>query len=604
MDDRRRKALTRQVARLDRRIDALKRRSTRLSWARLWTFLATPALAFVVAIADLRLGAALLVAGLALFALVVLLHRRTDGAVRRCSLWRDDKQAQLARQALEWDALPPPLDDPPQPNHPFEFDLDITGPRSLHHVLDTPATRDGSRRLRDWLLTTTPQPDVISTRRDRVRELITRPLFVGKLGLAGRLAGRGQTRWESAALHQWLAEPIPTDRLGLAVILLALLACFTLPLALANAAGLLPPYWVIPFLLYFALSVSRLPTFFGVFEEATLLQDSLRPLQSVFAELERQRYAGSALAALCAPFRGDVRPSRLLRRVGFVVSASSIQRNVLLWLLLNAAVPWDLFFAYQLRIARRRLRDDLPQWLDVWFELEALSALATFAYLNPAYPFPTLAAQPLRFQAHGIGHPLIAHDRRVTNDFTLIGLGQVALITGSNMSGKSTFLRTVGVNMVLAYAGSVVTAQSLSLPYCRLYTAVRINDSLAEGISYFYAEVRRLKALLDALRQPDALPLFFLIDEIFRGTNNRERLIGSRAYIQALVGAGNGMGVVSTHDLELTSLAGEHVHNYHFADRVEDQRMAFDYRLQSGPSVTTNALRIMAMEGLPVPPDE
>lgn len=601
----RRAALNRKVARLDHQLSALRQRSSRLSWARLWSFLATPALAFVAASVDLTLGTLALVLGIAVFSAVVLLHRRTERAISRFTRWRQRAQTLLARQSLDWDGLPPPLADAPEPGHPFEFDVDITGPRSLHHLLDTPVTLDGSRRLRDWLLATTPQPDTIDRRRALVAELVEQPLFVGKVALYGQQASRNAKRWESALLRDWLAEPLPDDRLGLVVAVLALLACVTIPLGIANAVGALPPFWVVPWLLYFVISVSRIRTFFGVFEEASLLQDTLRPARDVFDALERRRFpAGSALAQLIAPFHGDVRPSRLLRRITWVVSASSLQRNVLLWLMLNALVPWDLFFAHQLRRARRDLRNDLPAWLDVWFELEALSALATFAYLNPAYPFPTLHTEPVALVAHGIGHPLIDHERRVSNDFTIVGLGQVALVTGSNMSGKSTFLRTVGVNMVLAYAGGVVAAESLSLAYFRLFTTIRINDSLAEGISYFYAEVRRLKALLVALRQPDALPLFFLIDEIFRGTNNRERLIGSRAYIQALVGAGNGMGIVSTHDLELTSLAGDHVHNYHFADRVEDNRMAFDYRLNDGPSLTTNALRIMAMEGLPVPLDD
>ncbi len=603
--DTRRQRLTRQLDLLDRRLVALRQRSSRLSWARLWTFLATPVLAFFAASVDTGLGSALLLAGIVLFVVVVLLHRRTERALTRFSLWRRMRQTQLARQSLDWETLPPPLADAPQPNHPFEIDLDLTGPHSLHHLLDTPVTLDGSRRLRDWLLAPVPEPATIERRRVLVRELGARPLFVGKLALYGQLATRDAARWNSATLRQWLAEPAPQDHLGLVVGLLALLAAFTLPLALANAAGALPPYWVIPFVLYFLISISRLRTFFGVFEEASLLQDSLRPVGDVFAFLERGRYPQtSAIGALCAPFRAE-RPSKLLRRITWVVSASSLQRNVLLWLLLNAAVPWDLFFAYQLRVAKQRLRGDLPTWLDVWFELEALSALATFAYLNPEYPFPDLHEQPVALSARAIGHPLIAHERRVCNDFGLDAPGEVALITGSNMSGKSTFLRTIGVNMALAYAGGVVAAETFSLSYSRLFTAIKISDSLAENVSYFYAEVRRLKALLDALRQPDARPLFFLIDEIFRGTNNRERLIGSRAYIQALVGAvdapQNGLGIVSTHDLELTSLAGERVFNYHFADSVAAGLMAFDYRLQHGPSVTTNALRIMAMEGLPVP---
>ena len=169
------------------------------------------------------------------------------------------------------------------------------------------------------------------------------------------------------------------------------------------------------------------------------------------------------------------------------------------------------------------------------------------------------------------------------------------------MAGKSTFLRTVGVNLILAYAGGPVDATALTTTLFRPYTCIKVSDSVTGGISYFYAEVQRLRALLDALDADEPLPLFFLIDEIFRGTNNRERLQGSRAYIRSLVGKA-GVGLISTHDLELVKLSGEFdaVNNYHFRDDVRDGRMVFDYLLRPGPCPTTNALKIMALEGLPV----
>jgi DNA mismatch repair ATPase MutS len=239
--------------------------------------------------------------------------------------------------------------------------------------------------------------------------------------------------------------------------------------------------------------------------------------------------------------------------------------------------------------------------LDVWYELEALCSLATFAYLNPEFVFPTIEPGYI-VSARQIGHPLIAADERICNDFALDTLGEVVIVTGSNMSGKSTFLRTLGVNLILAYAGGVVSAQELRVGLFRPFTCIKVSDSVVDGFSYLYAEVRRLKALLTALQDDEnERPLFFLIDEIFRGTNNQERLIGSRSYIRALVG-GNGVGLISTHDLELIKLADEfsQISNYHFREEVINGKMAFDYQLRTGPSPTTNALKIMKLEGLPV----
>ncbi|MDP3595812.1 MAG: MutS family DNA mismatch repair protein, partial [Nitrospirota bacterium] len=207
-----------------------------------------------------------------------------------------------------------------------------------------------------------------------------------------------------------------------------------------------------------------------------------------------------------------------------------------------------------------------------------------------------------RCSARDLGHPLIPHAARVANDFSLQGLGQVLLVTGSNMSGKSTFLRTVGINICLAQAGAPVCASHFEWTWVRVVCCIRVDDSLDEGLSFFYAEVKRLKTLLDATMDRSHAPVLFLIDEIFKGTNNRERLIGSRSFITAL-SQSHGFGMVTTHDLELTDLdkTVPGLRNAHFQETVAAGALQFDYQLRSGPCPTTNALRIMELEGLPVP---
>jgi DNA mismatch repair ATPase MutS len=190
---------------------------------------------------------------------------------------------------------------------------------------------------------------------------------------------------------------------------------------------------------------------------------------------------------------------------------------------------------------------------------------------------------------------------KVGNDFIMQEGGQIFIFTGSNMAGKSTFLRTIGSNLCLAFAGGPVSATYLVTRHFRLYSCIRITDSVTDGISYFYAEVKCLRKLLSELEREEARPLLYFIDEIFRGTNNRERLIGGRAYIRTVADK-NGLGLIATHDLELAKLAEEipAVQNYHFREEVASGRMIFDYTLRPGPSPTTNALKIMALEGLPV----
>jgi hypothetical protein len=605
----RRQSLLRAHDRLRLRLQNIKQRSRQLSWARLWIFLGGVVLAFFTTSVSLEMGSLVCVISIVIFSLFVYQHRRIENSVRRFQIWLRLKEIHLARQAVAWEHLPKTLPFSPSRDHPYEIDLDVTGEYSLHRLLDTTATIGGSTRLREWLLTDVPDFSRIIYRQDLVRELVWQPIFRDKLTLYGKLSSRPGERWSAAELQRWLVTPIPQDRLGEIVAVLGVLALINLTLALLNAASLLPPVWLVPFLLYFALSISRVRDLLTLFHDAAALHGSLSQMKDVFNFLETYRYQPDRnLKKLCLPFQQTNRPSRLILRLTAVVSAASLQHNIILWGLLNALVPWDLFFAYQLRRCQRRLQTQLPVWLDTWYELEAVCALATFAYLNPHYRFPHIKSSSGVWQAQSMGHPLIPFGKRINNDFSIAGLGQIALVTGSNMSGKSTFLRTIGVNMTLAYIGSVVAAENLQLSLFRLFSCIRVTDSLADGFSYFYAEVRRLKVLLDALNDDHELPLFFLIDEIFRGTNNRERLIGSRAYIRALLGSESqpkpGIGLVATHDLELTHLASERILNYHFADRIHDGRMVFDYQLYTGPASTTNALRIMELEGLPVSTDE
>jgi hypothetical protein len=600
----RQQALIRQVARLDRRLESLTRRSSRYAWARLLVFLIAVSAAIGI---DIAVGTApgLIAGGIGLvaFGAAARLHRRIKDTISRFTLWRAIKQMHLARLALDWDHLPP---SPALPPDPLALDLDLTGEQSLHRLIDSAAAHDASRRLFDWLTAGVPDPAAVQRRQTLVRELAPLTLFRDKLWLAAALPTQKLgTRWHGDRLRGWLALLPPEKSLRpLALLLTGLAALNALLFALTQIAAL-PPAWVLTWMIYAAVYLWQVQRLGDPFTQALAIRDPLDALSDVLHHLETDRYAARpALRALCDPFlAADRRPSAELRRLGRVLAAASVRGNPLLWSMISAVLPWDVYVAHWLNRRRQAVADLLPRWLDVWHELEALCSLANFAYLTPAATFPTLGADVL--DGRDLGHPLIPAAERVCNDFALRRLGDVALLTGSNMSGKSTFLRTLGLTLCLAYAGGPVLALDLRTGWFRLFSCVRVTDSVTNGISYFYAEVKRLKALLDALEADHPFPLFFLIDEIFRGTNNRERLIGSRAYVRALAGK-HGVGVISTHDLELVRLADDlpAITNYHFAETVGDGRLVFDYRLRSGPCPTTNALAIMHMEGLPVEVEE
>jgi hypothetical protein len=396
-------------------------------------------------------------------------------------------------------------------------------------------------------------------------------------------------------------------------LILAIQSCLALCTAFLGAGALLgqiPGYWMFSFgayaLIYFMTDQGE-----HLLEHAVGLHHEMERLGAVLTYLERHaRPAHSALAEACAPLmQGAAHPSLHLTRAARTLHAISVKANPLLHLGLNALCPWDLWFTRRLIQVQASIREQLPVWLDCLAEIEAASALATFAYLHPDYVWPTPLSSTAKQNGTGaivradrLGHPLLASTSRVTNNFHVDGLGSIHLVTGSNMSGKSTFLRTIGINLCLAQAGAPVCASSFAWTWSRLACCIRVDDSLDAGLSFFYAEVKRLKTILDATQDRTALPVLFLIDEIFKGTNNRERLIGSRAYIRAL-STGHGFGLVTTHDLELTDLEKEipSLINAHFQETVSAGALHFDYTLRPGPCPTTNALRIMELEGLPVP---
>lgn len=599
-------ALTRQISRLARRIGALDHRSRRLSWLRLSLFVIGLAATFgsFFMVGPWTAGVLMLLST-SLFIVVVLVHRRVD-ASREChERLCQHLLAQVARAGRDWAHIPPPRQREPRFDHPFEADLDLVGERSLHRLLDTAVTAQGGARLRAWLTETNPDTAETGRRQQLVRELTPLVLLRHRLVVDGQAASGETTGWEPTRLLSWLGQRAEQPRLRFWVIVLSVLAVVNGLLFLADQLNWLSPLWRYSLPLYIVLYFLNGRVVNEVFHTAADLRDEVERLLVVFRRLEQFGYARTPhLRVLCAPFTDPThKPSHYLQRLALVTAATGIQGNPLIALVLNTVLPWGLIFADALQRLQATLSVYAPTWLDAWADLEALSALANYAYLNPAATFPKFHngdAAPI-FAVSGLGHPLLADAHKVRNDFTFTALGGVVILTGSNMAGKSTLLKALGVNLALAYAGGVVDATQLETAFFRLFTCIKVSDSVTNGISYFYAEVQRLKALLDALETPHPLPLFYCIDEIFRGTNNRERLLGSRAYIGALV-HGRGVGLIATHDLELVTLADTEpaITNYHFRDEIVNGKMSFDYRLRPGPSPTTNALKIMRSAGLPV----
>lgn len=593
---------TRHIERLGRQIDRLEARDRRFTGHRLLAFTGGALLAWAAfSLGGSTWGWLVLALAGAVFLGVVVLHGQLRQRIACFHIWRELAQEDLARLALDWVHIPLPVWSPEGSRGPLSTDLDLTGPQSLHHLLDVSVSRQGSELLARWLCAGEPDLEAITTRQPAVGELARQRRFRLRLLLNYRRAQDAPLDGE--VLLAWLQTPFPRERLRWLLPAAAVLVALNLVLFLLASFAGLPNYWVVTLVLYIGFYYFNSATLNEFLEAVVRMDRELLRLRTLLAFLEQYPLRDAPhLERLLAPLRSqDASPTRLVRRITWVTGLAGVRMNPVLGLLINAVLPWDFAVAVLAGRYRQALAERLPRWLEALYTLEALSGLGNFAALNPAYAFPEIYsdASPV-FSAKQLGHPLLPPEQRVRNDYQVNELGEIAIITGSNMAGKSTFLKTIGINLCLAYAGGPVDAASLSSRPFRLHTCMRISDSIADGFSYFYAEVRCLRTLLDRLEQ-DGLPLLYLIDEIFRGTNNRERLIGSRAYLQSLVGAA-GVGFLATHDLELASLAERNrlVSNHHFREEVADGRLVFDYLIRPGPCPSTNALKIMAMEGLPV----
>ena len=605
--------LEKQIARLERRAKILNEISRKYWIARRIIFVSGALLGLAFCnFAGSR--AAWIVAGilLAIFSTVTFFHTKVRNSLTRNSLLINIKQVQIARIRLDWDKIPP--GDPsahPVVGHPFETDLDITGERSLHRLLDSAVTKEGSDRLKSWLLNPRPDMDLIKHRQTLVEELRGHHVFRDKLQLLSAVArldtgpprARASNLWNSSILVEWLTRSEQKSSLLPTVIFLFALSVLNITCIVLAALEVIPQIWPLTLLLYVGSMLLLQTGIKSAFGELQDLEIALAHFQIVFRYLESRSYKNTpGVAAICAAFTDkSKRPSVEMKRLGRLAAALGVRTNPLLSLILHLLVPWDFYFTHRLQLVKNEIAHLMPHWLDAWYELEALNSLANFAYLNPHYVFPEMSAHTGRFAAQNLGHPLLRPEIKVCNSFELAHGKKIVILTGSNMAGKSTFLRTIGVNLCLAYAGATVNADRLEASLFRLFTCIKVSDSVQDGLSYFYAEVKRLQALLAAAKADDPLPVLFLIDEIFRGTNSRERLIGSRSYIREL-SKGSSVGFIATHDLELIKLADEieDVTNLHFREEVHNGRMVFDYRLRPGPCPTTNALTIMRLEGLPV----
>ncbi len=478
-------------------------------------------------------------------------------------------------------------------NHPYAADLDLFGRGSLFELLCTARTRAGEDTLASWLKSAAALEEVCE-RQQAVAEL--RPMLDLREDLA-LLGDDVPAGVDFEVVARWGAAPAL-----LASPPLRILAGVLGSASLITCIGWLLGEWGIVFFLgallpAVSLALALYTRVQAVLKDVERRGHDLGLLASVLARLEKATFTSPRLVALRAALDDAVPPSQQIARLGNLLDLLASRRNQL-FLPFALLLLWGTQCAFALERWRLRSGPAVASWLRVVGQFDALCALATFAFENPDDPFPEVVSGGPFYDGEGLGHPLLP--RGVRNDLVLGNGLSLLVVSGSNMSGKSTFLRSIGVNAVLALAGATVKARRLRLSPLALGTTLRVQDSLQAGRSRFFAEILRVRQVVELSRGP--LPLLFLIDEIFAGTNSHDRRLGAGAVIRGLVDAG-AIGLVTTHDLSLTQIAddlGPLAANVHFADDFSNGEMHFDYRLRPGVVRHSNALELMRAVGLEV----
>ena len=479
--------------------------------------------------------------------------------------------------------------------HPYQADLDLFGKGSLFERLASTRTRQGADLLAGWLLAPTPAP-ALAARQQAVRELIPKAEFREDVGLLGsKLPGN----IDFAADAAWGAAPArdlgPLPRI-LATTFSAIAAMM---LAIAIPTNENWSWFLLSLLPLVAIAAWRRRETRAVLGDVDRRDRELRLLSELLHRIEREPESSPRLVVIRAALDADgVPPSRQIARLSKLVEILDWRRNQL-FAPFAAMFLWSTQLAYAVERWRSRSGPKIRVWLEAAAEIEALHALAGFAFERPDAVFPEIAAAEGGSFVEGtaLRHPLLP--AAVANDVALGPSAQLYLVSGSNMSGKSTYLRTIGANLVLAYAGAPVAAAALRASPLHIGATLRIHDSLQEGKSRFYAEIVRLRRILDAAI---AGPVLFLLDELFHGTNSNDRLVGAVAVLGRLLER-KAIGLATTHDLALAEAAsrlGGAARNVHFADQFADGEMKFDYRLRDGVVPKSNALALMRAVGIEV----
>lgn len=574
--------------------------SSAVSWLRVGVFVAGAVLAYFLFKADNTTGGTLAILGFyALFILVMRWHSRLNFRHQQLRLLRQVNEQEVERlqgKLKNFDSGQGFVDD----HHPYTSDLDIFGHNSLFQLLNRSVTSIGKYKLATWLRKAAAPQEVLQ-RQEAVAELASDKKLEWLQELLALPMHYKHDAESAEGFIGWFKEKAFFQQHGWLKPLLFILPVLTLA-AIAGWFYGLSGWIAVGLLLVQYLLANRFTAERDEYYEKSIgIYEAMRSYTRQLQHIEQHQFDTPMLQALHRELtKSGTRSSESINKLANIIDFFSYRLSTLMAFFLNAMLMWDFVWMYRLERWKAQHLQQLEHSLEVLAEFEALASIAAFQHAHPHFAVPQLSQVPFLYQATELAHPLIFSVEPVANDFQMQGTGHTIVITGSNMSGKTTFLRTVGINMVLALMGAPVCARSMTVAPSQVYTAMRTADNLAENTSSFYAELKRLRVLLELTEQGQ--PVFYLLDEILKGTNSRDRHIGAMSLIRQLHKR-NASGLISTHDLELGAMEQElqgSVENYSFNSDIIGNEIRFDYRLTLGLCRSFNASKLMQLMGIEI----
>ena len=486
------------------------------------------------------------------------------------------------------------------PGHLYTFDLDVFGDHSLFQYINRTSTPVGKQHLADWFNSHLENKEAIEQRQEAIRELSTELEYRQQIRLLGLLY-KGKPA-DTTEIKTWAGSPsyyrkhtllriIPVT---VSIINLVCISLAFLGILPASAAGGVFISFVI-FSSIFSKGITKLQTTYGeklqilsTYADQILLTEKKEMHSPILQQLKAELTSQNQTA------------SQAVRQLSKLMNALDQRSNLLMSTILNGLIFWELRQVMRIEQWKDTHANDLPRWIETIGEIDAYCSLATFAYNHPEYIYPKICSQSFHLQAKGLGHPLMDRNKCVRNGIDIDKRPFFIIITGANMAGKSTYLRTVGVNYLLACIGAPVWAEQMEISPARLVTSLRTSDSLTDNESYFFAELKRLKLIIDKLEAGEEL--FIILDEILKGTNSMDKQKGSFALIKQFMNM-NANGIIATHDLLLGTLIDsfpQNIRNYCFEADITNNELTFSYQMRDGVAQNMNACFLMKKMGIAV----